>query len=466
MSARVMQGLPAGLTLFATAYDPLDLASDSIDPLGFLRAYLALADRMLPGFTTVTSVPRYLPMLCAGLRAAERQHPRDEGREPAKARGRRLEVLRNFEKLWALACGLAEETRGEPAIGGLRGIRYVRRFLESNAARSEISAGDFNLLSNQVRYGGIGTYGQMLEACHFVDWSTLTLRPLGEKLADNFPAPPGWSPERPNVRIAKDTLRAWGEEVCLEKMTGSEATTMREGMNGGLEAERDDDVRWNCLRLLKVAGAASDTREEDCLKRFRGLVEQEPLGDARKSAAIRQLRVVAPLIEPLEQLYQSSIFLFDEIRARATENPAGCTLASLDEPGKAAEALGAAQRGERELRNNFAIAEQVDAAVSTPIAQAMRESGITALAENLAAAKTVAEAASVLLQRHTAVQSGKFDRGQQKAPWLRFDNSTARLTSQRSELQRGQHVKSWSNVARHPYRTSAAGRFIQQCRIA
>jgi hypothetical protein len=118
------------------------------------------------------------------------------------------------------------------------------------------------------------------------------------------------------------------------------------------------------------------------------------------------------------------------------------------------------------LRNNFAIAEQVDAAVSTPIAQAMRESGITALAENLAAAKTVAEAASVLLQRHTAVQSGKFDRGQQKAPWLRFDNSTARLTSQRSELQRGQHVKSWSNVARHPYRTSAAGRFIQQCRIA
>jgi len=91
MNARTMLGLPSGLTLFATAYDPLDLASDSIDPLGFLRAYLSLADRMLPGFTTVTSVPRYLPMLCAGLRAAERLHPRDEGREPAKARGRRLE---------------------------------------------------------------------------------------------------------------------------------------------------------------------------------------------------------------------------------------------------------------------------------------------------------------------------------------------------------------------------------------
>ena len=48
-----------GLALFGTTYDPLDLASDSIDPLGFLKAYLALADRLLPGFTTVTGVPRY-----------------------------------------------------------------------------------------------------------------------------------------------------------------------------------------------------------------------------------------------------------------------------------------------------------------------------------------------------------------------------------------------------------------------
>ena len=123
--------LPNGLSLFATAYDPPDLATDSIGPLGFLKAYLCIADRMLPDFTTVTSVPRYLSMLCAGLLAAERLHPRDEGHEPAKARGRRLDVLRNVEKLWALARGLAEETRGEPAIAGLRGIRSVRRFLES-----------------------------------------------------------------------------------------------------------------------------------------------------------------------------------------------------------------------------------------------------------------------------------------------------------------------------------------------
>ena len=465
MTERTKSGLPEGLKLFATAYDPLDLASDSIDPLGFLRAYLALADRMLPGFTTVTSVPRYLPMLCAGLHAAERLHPRDQGHEPAKARARRLEVLRNFEKIWAIACGLAEETRGKPATDGLRGIRYVRRFLESTAARSEISAGDLNLLSNQVRYGGIGTYGQMLDACHFADWERLTLRPLGEELAGAFPPPPGWSAERPNARLGKEALRAWGENVGLERMTAREAATMRQGLNGGIEAETGDDVRWHCLRLLKQAGAGSGLREEECLKQFLTRLESEPAGDARKAAALRQLRVVAPLIEPLEQLYQSLLFLFDDARVSATENPAGCPLASLGQHARTAEAFTAAQRSERALREAFVHAESVDASVAAPIAQAMRESGVTALAENIATANGVPEATAVLLQRHTAVQSGKFDKGQQKAPWLRLQNGAVHLTSQRHELPRGQHAKSWRQIGRHPYRTQAAGRFINQCRI-
>ena len=51
------------LNVFWSAYDPLDLASDSIDPLGFMAGYVALADRILPGFTTITTVPRYAGML-------------------------------------------------------------------------------------------------------------------------------------------------------------------------------------------------------------------------------------------------------------------------------------------------------------------------------------------------------------------------------------------------------------------
>ncbi len=36
---------------FWTAYDPLDMAGESIDPLGFMAGYISLADRILPGFT-------------------------------------------------------------------------------------------------------------------------------------------------------------------------------------------------------------------------------------------------------------------------------------------------------------------------------------------------------------------------------------------------------------------------------
>src|SRR5439155_17573933 len=180
-----MAGLPFGITIFSTAYDPLDLVATSIDPLGFLKGYLTLADLLLPSLTTVMTVPRYLPMLCAGLKLAQDLHPVDSALEPAKSRSRRLEVLRNFEKVWAVACGLVAEKKGEAAIAGLRGYkRYVKPFLQRHAARSDVSIGDLNLLSNQVRYGGIGAYTQMLHVCHFIDAPTLSLRLLGENLAN------------------------------------------------------------------------------------------------------------------------------------------------------------------------------------------------------------------------------------------------------------------------------------------
>ena len=184
-----------------------------------------------------------------------------------------------------------------------------------------------------------------------------------------------------------------------------------------------------------------------------------------QAKAIRQLQVVAPLIERLEQTYQALLFLFDEVRAVATENTAGCSLITLNQNAKAKEALSAAKRYESQLRRQLADGEKVDTTVASSINQALHDSGITALAEGIASAGTVTEAVRVLIQRHAAVQSGKFDRNQQKAPWLRLENDVVRLTSQRNELLREDHAKSWRNIGRHPYRTGAAGNFIRQCRI-
>lgn len=142
--------------VFWTPYDPLDLASGSLDPLGFARGYLALADRLLPSFTTVTTVPRYVSMLCAALNVAQKRVPAEAGLPLPKLRQARLKLMKSYERAWALACGLAArvEEGGPKAVGGLRGIRYVNRRLETLSGREKyVQTGSFNLLSNQVRMG-------------------------------------------------------------------------------------------------------------------------------------------------------------------------------------------------------------------------------------------------------------------------------------------------------------------------
>src|SRR6516164_4210016 len=93
------------LQVFWTTYDPLDLASGSLDPLGFARGYLALADRLLPSFTTVTTVPRYVSMLCAALKSVQVHHRLESGLASSKVRQERLKLIKSFERAWAFACG-------------------------------------------------------------------------------------------------------------------------------------------------------------------------------------------------------------------------------------------------------------------------------------------------------------------------------------------------------------------------
>lgn len=94
------------LKFFWTAYDPLDLASGSIDVLGFQAGYIALANKLLPGFTTVTTSPRYVSMLCAAVTAAESAYP-GSADSAVRLRQARIVAVKSYERAWALACGLA-----------------------------------------------------------------------------------------------------------------------------------------------------------------------------------------------------------------------------------------------------------------------------------------------------------------------------------------------------------------------
>ena len=105
---------------FLTSYDPSDLPGASIDPLGFERGYLFLADKILPGLTNVASRPRYFAVLCAG--ASLCNHSADQS--PRELLRARQEIILRFERLWALANVLARPD----ASGGVRGVTYAQDY--------------------------------------------------------------------------------------------------------------------------------------------------------------------------------------------------------------------------------------------------------------------------------------------------------------------------------------------------
>ncbi len=165
---------------FLTAYDPSDLPGGSIDPLGFERGYLFLADKILPGMTNVAQCPRYFGVLCAGARLAAI----DGEASPRRLYEARRATILRLERLWVLANVLAAKQNPEIALSGLRGVMYAQRH-EAQLAEGEAShtGSDYRLLSRQTPYGAIGMYGSVAEGLHLLRRDVLELTPdLGERL--------------------------------------------------------------------------------------------------------------------------------------------------------------------------------------------------------------------------------------------------------------------------------------------
>src|SRR5438093_13612545 len=101
-----------GFPLFLTAYDPSDLPGGSLDPLGFERGYLFLADKILPGLTNVADRPRYFSVLCAGALIADI----DISDPPRLQYRRRLDCIQQFELFWATANVLASQQASDDEL--------------------------------------------------------------------------------------------------------------------------------------------------------------------------------------------------------------------------------------------------------------------------------------------------------------------------------------------------------------
>ena len=205
---------PSSTLPFLTAYDPVGAVSGSIDPLGSLRAYEALADLLLPGITTITDRSRYLSMLCAALAAAEKY--RDFHAGPTGVAERRA-ATQPFERLWALACVSVEE-KNAAATSRLRGVTRARAQIAALLQSGQAATPKFELLKYQGRTGGASTYWVTLRSAELVAENG-ALTDEGNNLARFFPALPLSAGELARlcdpkralmVSVDLATLREWG----------------------------------------------------------------------------------------------------------------------------------------------------------------------------------------------------------------------------------------------------------------
>lgn len=457
------------LRLFWTAYDPLDLVSGSIDVLGLQSCYIALANKLLPGFTTVTTSPRYVSMLCAAVAAAEAAFPGT--RESAVGiRQARLAMIKSYERAWALACGLAatDGGLGNKAVDGLRGIQYVRRRLSELSGREKyIRTSSFNLLANQVRYGGIGAYSTMLEDCHLASMRSISIRSQGSQLADAFPRPDGsmmvWDEDKP---LSIDDLREWGSQCHLGLLSRQEGRSIITALRGGEEGGWDDDVRWTSLRLL-AAGWDGNLKESVQLDVLAGGLHRGDYANVKAPVGcLRQIEATLSLIRPYETFSQAIQFLFDSIRAAATDEPV-TRLQTVASSSACTAACQGARTTAASLLQAINEAELVHAPTAYELRKEFADAGVIALAGTIRETHDDVSLLNQVLDRHFGIQHDKHHRGERKTAWLRRDGTDGRvrLSAQRHQLAKADRYGSWEQVPWHPYRTFGAARFIRACGI-
>ena len=250
---------------FLSAWDPRATASGSIDPLGALRPYTAIATTLLPGVTTITSRARYLSWVCAGLRLLDELPDAPSGGRDGRVRRRRILA---WERLVALAAGthaMAKATApDDPAWHQLRGVSYVRHAVADNTR----SPG-FPMLRNQAGVGGTGTYWVTLDAGELVEDVSGALTPRGAALADAFLRHRA-TPDRARLRrvikgediaFSKAVLADWGRVAHLGAASGRERRLLADAllepdahrrMKSAMQATDATTSGGNTFRLLST----------------------------------------------------------------------------------------------------------------------------------------------------------------------------------------------------------------------
>jgi hypothetical protein len=433
---------------FLTAYDPSDLPGASIDPLGFERGYLFLADKILPGLTNVASRPRYFAVLCAG--ASLCNHSADQS--PRELLRARQEIILRFERLWALANVLARPD----ASGGVRGVTYAHDYATELQRRGDTrTTANYRLLSRQPQYGAIGMYASVADGMRFLNREDFTLTPaLGEVAAEAFLAETA-IPASLRRAIVDDsdvplsTLISWGERAHVDApVKPREADCLREALHS-------QDVRSRTADLLRHHPLQND--EESELARL-ARVERT----LKRSGEHADLREAITCILAFESCYQIALLAFERLLWLCKYHAAASvTLAEL--------ANDPVLRTVKENlpRQASRLFDALDQA-STPGFRANldRLDDVRRFLESAAGA--VADHSAFIdafISRHTDIQRGKFDRGRRKMPWLERTDARLTLTMTRAGGLNREATRP-DQIAPHPYRLGAADALLIASREA
>jgi len=431
---------------FLTAYDPSDLPGGSIDPLGFERGYLFLADKILPGLTNVANRPRYFSMLAAAIVIADDNGYGGHRDKPRERYQWRLQAVTRMERLWTLANVLAAEDNPDEEfdLSGLRGVRYVRARTAFLRERSAVETdADFRLLSRQVAYGAVGIYGTVADGLRILDRDTLAPTPdLGVRLGEAFleetrmPAPvrQAVALDRP-VRITD--LSRWGE--CAHMSVPTQQRERRCFWNA-LELQ---PTRWRTVQLLAQHPAREGESELDRLARI-GRTLNNGVHEPDLAEAIRA-------IVAYERCYRLVLLAFVRMLWTCqTQAPFWLERSTLSSD----TVLGSVHDGLRQAVAEFnrALDESETEAFRADLS---RVSDVQRFLSSAAEQDDIASLVRTLLDRHAAVQRGKVDGGRPKMAWLESSGNRIMPTLGRA-LRVDKEPKVPLDVAPHGYRTWSA----------
>jgi hypothetical protein len=435
------------LAPFLSAYDPSDLPGGSIDPLGFERGYLFLADKILPGLTNAAGRPRYFPVICAASLLA----PPGTDNERKNARMRADRVLL-FERFWAAANVLASERDSELSASGIRGVTYAQTHIKTvDEHNAQSTDANFKMLAHQERYGAIGIYANVAGYLRLLNRSAMTpTQDLGERLGNAFLLETGVPAKLRTIiyngegTISVEKLRDWGHAAHVAALVGT--------IEGEClwEAFVRDPIRSRLAELLtNVPPAGSNEPETSRLRRM-GKVAAQHSND-------KDLKEAIDTILAFEQCYRLVLLGFGRVlwlcKGEGTISAASVARDSIVQ--QCSEAIvEASQKFQQTLSEGTTEAFRRDLE---------RLKDVQSFLDNTGAVNKARAFVDTLLDRHTDVQHGKFDRGRRKLPWIERKSDRYELTlSQVGDISG--EPKTVEDIRPHEYRLAVADRFTAASR--